>query len=133
MRNTKLAKANNETTNTQAKKPSFTAFFKRHSKQLACIAVYAVVLCVMASGIVSAEGAPAVQPQNTAESLWSTIADLIKTWVTRLGGVIMFVGGVMFGLGWKNDDAEQKSRGTSTMIAGAIVAAIAAMTSTFFA
>ena len=67
------------------------------------------------------------------EVLWSTIADLIGTWVTRLGAVVMFVGGVMFGLGWKNDDAEQKSRGISTLIAGAIVTAVAAMTGIFFA
>jgi len=70
---------------------------------------------------------------SSADTLWTTIADLIKTWVTRLGGVVMFVGGVMFGLGWKSDDAEQKSRGISTLIAGAIVVAIAALTSTFFA
>jgi len=68
-----------------------------------------------------------------AEMLWGTVADLIGTWITRLGAVVMFVGGVMFGLGWKNDDAEQKSRGVSTIIAGAIVTAVAALTSTFFA
>ena len=45
----------------------------------------------------------------------------------------MFVGGVMFGLGWKSDDAEQKSRGISTIVAGAIVTAVAAITGTFFA
>ena len=45
----------------------------------------------------------------------------------------MFVGGIMFGLGWKSDDAEQKSRGISTIIAGAIVVAVAALTGTFFA
>lgn len=65
--------------------------------------------------------------------LWQTIAGLIETWVTRLGGVVMLVGGIMFGLGWKSDDAEQKSRGISTIIAGAIVVAIAALTGTFFA
>jgi uncharacterized membrane protein YecN with MAPEG domain len=70
---------------------------------------------------------------SNADTLWTTIADLIKTWVTRLGGVVMFVGGVMFGLGWKSDDAEQKSRGISTIIAGAIVVAVAALTGTFFA
>lgn len=69
---------------------------------------------------------------GTADTLWTTITNLIKTWVTRLGGVVMFVGGVMFGLGWKSDDAEQKSRGVSTIIAGAIVIAVAAVTSTFF-
>ena len=67
------------------------------------------------------------------ETLWNTISGLIGTWVTRLGAVVMFVGGIMFGLGWKNDDAEQKSRGISTLIAGAIVTAVAALTGTFFA
>ena len=66
------------------------------------------------------------------DALWNTLAGLIETWVTRLGAVVMLVGGVMFGLGWKSDDAEQKSRGISTIIAGAIVMAVAALTSTFF-
>lgn len=69
----------------------------------------------------------------SADALWSTIAGLIQTWVTRLGAVVVFVGGIMFALGWKSDDAEQKSRGISTIIAGAIVMAIAALTGTFFA
>ena len=50
------------------------------------------------------------------DALWNTLAGLIETWVTRLGAVVMLVGGVMFGLGWKSDDAEQKSRGISTII-----------------
>lgn len=69
----------------------------------------------------------------TADTLWTTISGLIQTWVTRLGAVVVFVGGIMFALGWKSDDAEQKSRGISTIIAGAIVMAIAALTGTFFA
>lgn len=68
-----------------------------------------------------------------ADSLWNTVATLIGTWVTRLGGVVMFVGVVMFGLGWKSDDAEGKSRGISTLIAGAIVTAAAVMVDIFFA
>lgn len=70
---------------------------------------------------------------TNVDTLWQTIASLVETWVTRLGGVVMLIGGIMFGLGWKSDDAEQKSRGVSTMIAGAIVIAIAALTGTFFA
>lgn len=69
----------------------------------------------------------------SADALWTTLASEIQKWVTRLGGVVMFVGGIMFGLGWKSDDAEQKSRGTSTMIAGGIVIAVAALSGTFFA
>ena len=67
-----------------------------------------------------------------AESLWNDLATTIQMWVTRLGGVVMFVGGIMFGLGWKNDDADGKTRGINTMIAGGIVIAVAALTSNFF-
>lgn len=69
----------------------------------------------------------------TADALWTTLSGLIKTWVNRLGAVVLFVGGIMFALGWKSDDAEQKSRGISTIIAGALVMAIANITATFFA
>ncbi len=68
-----------------------------------------------------------------ADALWTTLSGTIQTWVTRLGGVVIFVGGIMFGLGWKSDDADGKSRGISTIIAGAIVMAIGALTGTFFA
>lgn len=88
------------------------------------IMAVALILCASASTVAFA---------SNADTLWQTIADLLETWVTRLGGVVMFVGGVMFGLGWKNNDAEQKSQGISTIVAGAIVVAVAALTSTFFA
>lgn len=69
---------------------------------------------------------------TTADTLWTDLTNLIGTWVTRLGGVVLFVGAVMFALGWKNDDAEGKSRGVSTLIAGALVMAVSATIGTFF-
>lgn len=108
-----------KTTNT-TKAKSIGVFFNRHAALLACVMLVAIIMF----GTVFASG---------ADALWQTIANLIQTWVTRLGGVVMFVGGVLFGLGWKSDDAEQKSRGISTMIAGAIVVAVAALSGTFFA
>ena len=89
-----------------------------------------MALTVMALGVLTVS---CVCFGASADALWQTIANLIKTWVTRLGAVVMFVGGIMFGLGWKADDAEQKSRGISTLIAGAIVTAVAGLTGTFFA
>lgn len=97
-------------------------FLNRHSYAIA----FALVLFISVNSIVFASG-------STADTLWTKISDLMKTWVTRLGGVVMFVGGILFGLGWKNNDAEQKSQGISTIVAGAIVITVAAMTSTFFA
>lgn len=109
---------NRVTSNTVAQKVGI--FLNKNASVLACMMLVAIIL----SGTAFA---------SSADALWSTISNLIQTWVTRLGGVIMFVGGVMFGLGWKSDDAEQKSRGISTIIAGAIIVAIAALTSQFFA
>lgn len=86
-----------------------------------------LLMAVMVSGMVFATGS------TQADALWGTLTNLIELWVTRLGGVVMFIGGVMFGLGWKSDDAEQKSRGISTIIAGGIVAAVAGIASQFFA
>lgn len=107
------------------KKRSISKFLNKHIPTIACM----LTLCIMATGIASAEGEDA----TSADALWGIMTNLIQTWVTRLGGVVMFVGGVMFGLGWKNDDADQKSRGISTIIAGAIVVAVAGLTSQFFA
>jgi len=94
-----------------------------------------VLMAFLLAGPLLASGSsipPSPPGTGTADTLWNEMRDLIGTWVTRLGGVVMFVGGVMFGLGWKNDDAEQKSRGISTLIAGAIVTAVAAGVSMFF-
>ena len=46
-------------------------------------------------------------------------------WLTKIGGVIALVGGVMFALGWQREDAEGKSRGLMTLIAGLMLVAIA--------
>ena len=46
-------------------------------------------------------------------------------WLTKIGGVIALVGGVMFALGWLREDAEGKSRGLMTLMAGFMLVAIA--------
>ena len=46
-------------------------------------------------------------------------------WLTKIGGVIALVGGIMFALGWQREDAEGKSRGLMTLMAGFMLVAIA--------
>ena len=46
-------------------------------------------------------------------------------WLTKIGGVIALVGGVMFALCWQREDAEGKSRGLMTLMAGFMLVAIA--------
>ena len=48
----------------------------------------------------------------------------ICDWLLKIGGVVALIGAVMFALGWQRDDAEGKSRGLMTMMAGFMVVAI---------
>lgn len=48
----------------------------------------------------------------------------ICDWLLKIGGVVALIGAVMFALGWQREDAEGKSRGLMTMMAGFMVVAI---------
>lgn len=52
--------------------------------------------------------------------------DFACEWLKKIGAVIMLVGGVMFALGWQREDAEGKTRGLQTLMAGAMVMALGA-------
>lgn len=108
---------NNLTKNAQ----SFGQFLNKNAGRIALV----MLICMAMSATVFATAG--------ADVLWTTIAGLIEKWVTRLGGVCIFIGGVLFGLGWKDNDASQKTTGVNTMIAGGIVVAVAQLAGTFFA
>lgn len=65
-----------------------------------------------------------VQAASNTESIDSFI-NFACDWLTKIGGVIALVGGVMFALGWQREDAEGKSRGLMTLMAGFMLVAIA--------
>jgi len=69
---------------------------------------------------------------GSADTMWNTIADFVGTWVFRLGGVTVFVGGIMFFMGWRSEDAEARGRGVATMISGGGVMALAGLVGIFF-
>lgn len=57
--------------------------------------------------------------------------EFVCEWLIKIGAVVMMVGGVMFALGWQREDADGKTRGLQTLMAGAMVAAIGASPSIF--
>lgn len=59
-----------------------------------------------------------------ADSFINEIIELLKEWIPRLGGLIIVVGGIQLGIGFKDEDSTGKTRGMQTMIGGAIVTAI---------
>lgn len=64
-----------------------------------------------------------------AEGTINTIIGLLKTWIPRLGALLVVVGGIQLGIGFKDDDQTGKTRGMQCMIGGVIVAAIGASVS----
>lgn len=95
------------------------SFLKKNWFTLLCMVI---MLAMMAFAVAYAD---------SADTMWETIKSTLTVWIKRLGGMVVFVGGIMFALGWKRDDADQKSQGISTVVAGAIVVAITAAIDSF--
>ena len=68
---------------------------------------------------------------GSADSSFTTVINFFVKWIGRIGGVVAFVGAVMFALAIKNNDAEQKQSALLTMIAGFVAAAVAGASSMF--
>jgi len=68
---------------------------------------------------------------DTALAKWNAVIGFLVPWIQRLGGVVMLIGGIMFGLAFKNDDADGKTRALQTLVAGAIVIAVGAGSDVF--
>ncbi len=68
---------------------------------------------------------------GSADSSFTTVINFFVKWIGRIGGVVAFVGAVMFALAIKNNDAEAKQSALLTMIAGFVAAAVAAASSMF--
>lgn len=66
-----------------------------------------------------------------ADAKWNAMINFILPWISRLGGVVLLIGAVEFGLAFKSDDAEGKTKGMRTAIAGCIVIAVGLSSSTF--
>lgn len=88
---------------------------KRCGKML--LAVPLAVSC-LAVTVSAADGG------SDAESTIQSIIDILQTWIPRLGGMLVAVGGIQLGIGFKDDDSTGKTRGMQCMVGGAIVMAI---------
>lgn len=71
------------------------------------------------------------EEKKSGEDKWDAMISFITPWISRLGGVVILIGAIEFGLAWKSDDAEGKTKGMRTAIAGCIVYAVGQSTKTF--
>ncbi len=58
------------------------------------------------------------------EAAFNSVISFFADWIGKIGLVVGFVGGIMFALAIKNDDAEAKTRGLMTMASGFVVFAL---------
>ena len=83
------------------------------------ISGFNVVLCSSMLSIVNVHAAG-----SNTDSIDGFIT-FVCDWLLKIGGVVALIGAVMFALGWQRDDAEGKSRGLMTLMAGFMLVAIA--------
>lgn len=65
------------------------------------------------------------------DGAYQNIINFFIKWFRRIGVLVAFVGGIMFALAIKNNDAEQKQQGLMTLVAGFAVAALCVGASMF--
>jgi len=80
--------------------------------------VLALAFALMGTGLYSAA------ETTSSATVWNAVMGEAMAWITRLGILVLVIGAIMFALGFRNDDAEQKTRGLSTMVAGGMVGGI---------
>ena len=59
-----------------------------------------------------------------AQGMIDGIMKVLKPGVVGLGSLVAVVGGIQTGVGFKDDNADGKTRGFQTLIGGAIIAAV---------
>ncbi len=62
-----------------------------------------------------------------AQGMLDEIMKVLGPGVTALGSLVAVVGGIQTGVGFKDDNADGKTRGFQTLIGGAIIAAVGAV------
>ena len=66
----------------------------------------------------------AAETGESTEVTINTIIELLKTWISRLGGILILSGGIQIAISSKDDNAAGKTRGLQCMILGNIIAVI---------
>lgn len=109
--------------------PVKRAFSAVHNKLTRLVTTVTAMLTVTLMTTASAFAAPAggtgaSAPAVDGEAAFNSVIGFFATWIGRIGLVVAFVGGVMFALAIKNDDAEAKTRGLMTLASGFVVFAL---------
>lgn len=94
---------------------------------IAVIGIMSTLCTVVASAVGAGGGAGDAETVAT----YTNVMDIILTWVRRAGAAVGLFGAIILALGFKNDDADRKTAGVWTMVAGFAVVGIALAVDTF--
>lgn len=97
---------------------------KRKKIALSISTMIAMSMATAVSAFADGEGGGGGGLGNAGEDEFNQLIGFFALWIGRIGMVVAFVGGIMFGLAVKNEDSEQKTRGLMTMVSGFIVFAL---------
>lgn len=121
---------NNNTTLTvqgkEQKKNPVSRFFSAVNAKRNKIMLSLVTMMTMSMmSAVTAFAAPADSGGTVdGEAAFNEVIGFFADWIGKIGLVVAFVGGIMFALAIKNDDAEAKTRGLMTLASGFVVFAL---------
>lgn len=93
---------------------------KRKKVMLSLTTMVTMAMMTAVSAFAEGEGGSTVD----GEAAFNNVIGFFATWIGRIGLVVAFVGGIMFALAIKNDDAEAKTRGLMTLASGFVVFAL---------
>ena len=97
-------------------------FGKLMSKKIGRTVFTGIIFAPMMGAYVAADAGNGSGGLDT--SMIKTILGYVEDGVKIIGGVVIAVGAVQFGISWKDDDSSGKTRGLQTMVGGAIVEAV---------
>lgn len=83
-----------------------------------------IMTFTLTSCLIAATSIVAFAADNTGEKVWDAVVTKMATYIIALGGAVAAIGGVMWALGFKNEDSDAQTRGIRTLIAGAAVAGV---------
>lgn len=123
---------NNNTTLTvqgkeQKKNPVSRVFSAVNAKRKKIMLTLTTMVTMSMLSTVTAFAAPADGGGGgtvDGEAAFNKVIGFFADWIGRIGLVVAFVGGIMFALAIKNDDAEAKTRGLMTLASGFVVFAL---------
>lgn len=124
MENKNTLAASEKKQRTNPIKRAFTAVSTKVNRIITTVtAMLAVTLMTTVSAFAAPSGGTSGGTVD-GEAAFNSVIGFFADWIGRIGLVVAFVGGVMFALAIKNDDAEAKTRGLMTLASGFVVFAL---------